>query len=41
MKDDKLYLIYISERIERIESYVGEIDKELPALKKSIRKMLD
>ena len=28
MKDDKLYLIYISERIERIESYVGEIDKE-------------
>ena len=28
MKDEKLYLIYISERIERIESYVGEIDKE-------------
>jgi uncharacterized protein with HEPN domain len=28
MKDEKLYLIYISERIERIESYIGDIDRE-------------
>lgn len=28
MKDDKLYLIHISECIERIESYVSQIDKE-------------
>ena len=28
MKDDKLYLIHISECIERIESYVKGIDKE-------------
>jgi uncharacterized protein with HEPN domain len=28
MKDDKLYLIHISECIERIESYVGGTDKE-------------
>jgi uncharacterized protein with HEPN domain len=27
MKDDKLYLIHITECIERIESYVSEIDK--------------
>jgi len=29
MKDDKLYLIHISECIERIESYVSGIDKEV------------
>ena len=28
MKDDQLYLIHISECIERIESYVRGIDKE-------------
>ena len=28
MKDDKLYLIHISECIEKIESYVSQIDKE-------------
>lgn len=28
MKDDKLYLIHISECIERIESYVSGTDKE-------------
>jgi len=28
MKDDKLYLIHISECIERIESYMQGIDKE-------------
>jgi uncharacterized protein with HEPN domain len=28
MKDDKLYLIHIIECIERIESYMQEIDKE-------------
>jgi len=28
MKDDRLYLIHISECIERIESYVGGIDKK-------------
>jgi uncharacterized protein with HEPN domain len=28
MKDDKLYLIHISECIERIESYVGGADEE-------------
>ncbi len=28
MKDDKLYLIHISECIERIESYVKQMDKE-------------
>jgi uncharacterized protein with HEPN domain len=28
MKDDKLYLIHISECIERIESYIGRMDKE-------------
>jgi uncharacterized protein with HEPN domain len=28
MKDDKLYLIHISECIERIESYMQETDKE-------------
>lgn len=27
MKDDKLYLIHISECIERIESYISGIDK--------------
>jgi uncharacterized protein with HEPN domain len=26
MKDDKLYLIHISECLERIESYVGQMD---------------
>jgi uncharacterized protein with HEPN domain len=28
MKDDKLYLIHISECIERIESYVGQMDAQ-------------
>ncbi len=28
MKDDRLYLIHISECIERIESYVGRSDKQ-------------
>ena len=28
MKDDRLYLIHISECIERIESYVAEKDKQ-------------
>ena len=28
MKDDRLYLIHISECIERIESYVAGIDKQ-------------
>lgn len=28
MKDDKLYLIHITECIERIESYIQETDKE-------------
>ncbi len=28
MKDDKLYLIHISECIERIESYVSKTDKD-------------
>jgi len=28
MKDDRLYLIHISECIERIESYVGQTDKQ-------------
>jgi uncharacterized protein with HEPN domain len=28
MKDDRLYLIHISECIERIESYIGNIDKK-------------
>jgi uncharacterized protein with HEPN domain len=28
MKDDRLYLIHISECIERVESYVNHIDKE-------------
>jgi uncharacterized protein with HEPN domain len=28
MKDDKLYLIHISECIERIESYVGQMDEK-------------
>ncbi|MBC8481134.1 MAG: DUF86 domain-containing protein [Planctomycetes bacterium] len=28
MKDDKLYLIHISECIERIESYVSGLDKD-------------
>ncbi len=28
MKDDKLYLIHITECIERIESYMQETDKE-------------
>jgi uncharacterized protein with HEPN domain len=28
MKDDKLYLIHIDECIERIESYVKEVDKQ-------------
>ena len=28
MKDDKLYLIHISECIDKIESYVSQIDKE-------------
>jgi len=28
MKDDKLYLIHITECIERIESYVSEINKK-------------
>jgi len=28
MKDDKLYLIYISECIDKIESYVSQIDKK-------------
>ena len=28
MKDDKLYLIHISECIERIESYIGRMGKE-------------
>jgi len=28
MKDDKLYLIHISECIERIQSYVSRTDKE-------------
>lgn len=28
MKDDKLYLIHITECIERIESYIREITKE-------------
>lgn len=27
MKDDKLYLIHISECIERVESYVHDVDK--------------
>jgi uncharacterized protein with HEPN domain len=29
MKDDRLYLIHINECIERIESYVNEIDKDV------------
>ncbi len=29
MKDDKLYLIHISECIERIESYVSRTDKKM------------
>ena len=28
MKDDRLYLIHITECIERIEFYVGQMDKE-------------
>ena len=28
MKDDRLYLIHISEGIERIESYIQQNDKE-------------
>lgn len=28
MKDDKLYLIHISECVERIESYVSQIDEK-------------
>jgi len=28
MKDDRLYLIHISECIERIESYIGDKDKQ-------------
>ena len=28
MKDDKLYLIHIDECLERIESYIKEIDKK-------------
>lgn len=39
MKDDRLYVIHIRECIERIESYITE--KDLPALKKAIQKMLD
>lgn len=27
MKDDKLYLIHISECIERIEAYINDVDK--------------
>ena len=27
MKDDRLYLIHINERLERIEEYIGEGDK--------------
>jgi len=29
MKDDKLYLIHISECIEHIEAYVSRMDKEM------------
>jgi hypothetical protein len=48
MKDDRLYLIHISECIARVEEYTTEgeayfgniIVRELPALKRAIEQML-
>ena len=37
MKDDRLYLIHISECIEHVWNI---LDKELPVLKEAIRSML-